>query len=241
MKLKQLLTATLIVLTAAVGTSSFAQDRNDPFDRSRDHNVERDRGFDRDRDRGFGQNTPPDWAIGTFRGYSPKYKLDVELRIDPRGHVFRYIWSRKNTRPDSAEGSWERGKLVFGGDTYYLSRRGGGIRTVKSSDPGDYTNFSRTGTPDRLPIRTDVPDWAIGTFRGFNRKYNLEVEINITARGAVHRVIWNDKGRPDSADGNFQDNQLVFGRDRYDIFKAGSGVHTIKVGDERDETDFRRR
>jgi hypothetical protein len=89
----------------------------------------------------------PSWAVGTFRGYNDKYDLDVWLRISRDGRVERAIRKGRGD-VERSEGSWDDGRLAFGGDRFDVYQRGSGIRTVKVSDRGDVTTFRRTGSND---------------------------------------------------------------------------------------------
>lgn len=100
------------------------------------------------------------------------------------------------------------------------------------------------------------PSWAVGIFRGYNRKYNLDVELNIDSRGKATRVTWkrdsrdgrdyylnrgrNYRQRGDSADGRWDRDELVFGKDRYRVDRTREGIYTIKTSDRDDTTDLRR-
>ncbi len=192
---------------------------------------------------------PPSWAVGVFRGSNRKYNLDVEINVSERGKATRVTWKRgtDRERPDSVDGVWRDGQLVFGGDKYNVSRSGSGLYTVKENDREDTTDLRRSGSGggggnggggsgDSRP-----PSWAVGTFRGRNDKYRLDVELRISRNGTVDRYIWNNDNKPDSERGKWDNDEIVFGKDRYLIYKSGNGIKTQKKGDSSDSTDLRRR
>jgi hypothetical protein len=198
---------------------------------------------------------PPRWAVGEFRGFNRKYRLEVELRIDRNGILRRWTWKRGESRnsDDFVEGGWENGLLVFVGDRFRVERTNGGFIATKEADRNDVTEFRRAGggvdrtpVPTRTPRDTDVriPSWAVGTFRGPNRKYKLEVELRISRSGSVERSIWNrdkDRDKPDTATGRWEDGEIVVGGDHYTVEKTRDGIRTEKRSDNSDVTNLRRR
>jgi len=151
--------------------------------------------------------------------------------------------SRYRARPDTADGRWDGEDLVFGKDRYRVERTRDGIYTVKTSDRDDTTDLRQmtAGYRDDLRDRGYVPSWAIGTFRGRSRKYDLDVELRISESGNVDRYIWNNGSKADSEHGRWEDGEIVFGRDRYRVNRFRDGIETEKRGDDTDVTTLRRR
>lgn len=81
-----------------------------------------------------------------------------------------------------------------------------------------------------------VPGWMIGTFRGFNGKYNADVTITIDADGrATARVA--DRG---TVQGYVNDHQLIAGGVYFDIDRTAEGFVTSQRGDRSNEVRYRR-
>jgi hypothetical protein len=83
------------------------------------------------------------------------------------------------------------------------------------------------------------PSWAVGTFRGTNEKYNLEVWLRISANGRVDRAIRKGREVAEVREGSWENGELVFGRDRFEVERRRAGIMTIKVSDANDVTTFR--
>jgi hypothetical protein len=83
------------------------------------------------------------------------------------------------------------------------------------------------------------PSWAVGTFRGYNDKYGLDVWLRISRDGRVERAIRKGRGDAEVRVGSWEEGRLIFGRDRFDVERRRSGIVTVKVSDASDVTSFR--
>jgi hypothetical protein len=194
---------------------------------------------------------PPSWATGKFSGVSRKYRLRVDLSISSDGSAERTVWQPNGGGRDTARGSWRDGQVVFGRDRFNITRSGNGVRMVKDGDRNDLTDL-KAGWPDEGdPGRPDNPNpsnpggldrppsWAVGTFSGQSRKYDLDVEITIARTGSIERTVWSGRGSGNRSTGVWQDDQLRFGKDRYWLNRRGDSFRMVKVGDDSDITDLR--
>ncbi len=83
------------------------------------------------------------------------------------------------------------------------------------------------------------PSWAVGTFRGYNDKYGLDVWLRISRDGRVERAVRKGRGDAELSEGSWGDGRIIFGRDRFDVERRRSGIVTVKVSDRGDVTTFR--
>jgi hypothetical protein len=83
--------------------------------------------------------------------------------------------------------------------------------------------------------RGDVPDWAIGTFRGYNPVYNTDVELTITPKGKAVGFI-NGVRR----EGYYRNNQLRFGNTTFYLDRERNGFRTTRAGNSRHQVRYHR-
>lgn len=79
----------------------------------------------------------PNWAVGTFRGFSPVANTEVELLIRTDGSVTGYANGQQ------VDGYYQDGRLVMAGVHYYLESTGRGIRTLRVDGNGQPVNYQR--------------------------------------------------------------------------------------------------
>ena len=81
----------------------------------------------------------------------------------------------------------------------------------------------------------EVPSWAIGTFRGYDEREAVDVELTILPGGSVSGVA----GGADFS-GNLRDKRLETGRHRFTIERSGNGFTAVDEGDSRHRVTYRR-
>jgi len=79
----------------------------------------------------------PNWAVGSFRGFSPVANTEVELLIRADGSVTGYANGQQ------VDGYYQEGRLVMAGVQYYLESTGRGIRTVRVDGNSQPVNYQR--------------------------------------------------------------------------------------------------
>ncbi|MCC6446402.1 MAG: hypothetical protein IT210_23495 [Armatimonadetes bacterium] len=207
---------------------------------------------DDDRDDGrYGQ--VPSWAVGTFSGYSDLYASRVELTIYQNGTV-----SSTNRAEDGkvtrASGNYADGRIALGKVGFYVSRSGSGIRITQVDDPrhridlrrgwigGGYDRDDEGYTPSLADIlsgrygnREKPPSWAVGTWRGYSRLYNMDVVLTVSRNGAVSV---GSKG--DSASGSYRNNRIVADSKTFIVERTRGGLRLIQSDDSRNRVDFRK-
>jgi len=81
------------------------------------------------------------------------------------------------------------------------------------------------GYPSGTPA-TAVPDWLIGSFRGYNPLYDAGVQLDIAAGGAVTGFL-----RGDRISGRYEDGKLVVEGVQYTVREEIDGFRTIQDSD----------
>jgi hypothetical protein len=110
----------------------------------------------------------------------------------------------------------ERGRDYDDGDAggkYGLARLGEALANQEKS-----TDKNRYG-------RDEVPDWATGTFQGYDPIYNSDVELTISSRG---KAIGFANGV--RREGYYRNNQLRFGNTTLYLDRERNGFRTTQAG-----------
>ncbi|MCS6775713.1 MAG: hypothetical protein RMJ43_01980 [Chloroherpetonaceae bacterium] len=188
------------------------------------------------------QDRPPVWAVGTFRGVNRKYRNHVEVTITDRGEVrVRTTDERGNT--SRAEGGFRGERITVDNNTYRVEQIFRGIRIVQENDPANWMNLSRIsgeGGYGELPARGDhgdelyyrrPPVWALGTFRGYNRKYQNDVELTLSSNGRVTARLTEISGRVTRQSGQWRNGRIELGSRVFDVERSGDGMVLTEVGD----------
>lgn len=82
----------------------------------------------------------------------------------------------------------------------------------------------------------EVPDWMVGTFRGYNPTYDTTADITIYDGGSVSLRAGN---RP-TINGSYRDNQIEMGGLKFKITKERNGFRTTEVGREDNQVSYTR-
>ncbi len=116
-------------------------------------------------------DAPPDWAVGRFVGGNGYIKADAEVIVTDRGRatlIYYPEWSQEPgrnrdrdrvvRRTTREEGTYRRGRLVFGSDSYEISKTGSGIKLVNTRERKDWMGLDRARSDYRRPeYRRDGP------------------------------------------------------------------------------------
>lgn len=121
---------------------------SDEYDRSYESYFKKgyEKGYEDDRsdndydaDRDENRYETPNWAVGTFRGYNPKFRAAVELRVFPDGEV-----RGKNLVSGLAiDGYYRRDRIRAGIYQFIVRRVGDGISLAEVTDPSNFVVYRR--------------------------------------------------------------------------------------------------
>ncbi|HXH03616.1 MAG TPA: DUF3011 domain-containing protein [Candidatus Competibacteraceae bacterium] len=85
-----------------------------------------------------GPTAVPSWAVGSFRGYNPQYRTNVELNISPDGRVVGYANGKQ------VNGYYANQQLVLDGNyVLNVTPEGNGFRTSQPGYSGNQVYYQR--------------------------------------------------------------------------------------------------
>jgi hypothetical protein len=177
----------------------------------------------------------PNWAIGTFRGWTNTG--EAELTIAANG----VATARSLTSNALYTGRAANDVLYFDWGSFNVVREGGGISTVEIGNQQNRTSYRRVaGYPgDQGPGYPDqggnVPNWAIGTFRG--QTNNGESELTIASNGVATARSLNTNAL---FTGRYANDLLSFDWGSFRLVREGRGIRTVDVNNPNNTTSYRR-
>jgi hypothetical protein len=179
---------------------------------------------------------PPSWAVGTFRGFNRAYDAEVEITITPRGDVTARTFL-PNGKVTTQRGTYDLDQITLDKYSFYISRISNGFRLVQVEDETNTVNYRRSGSS----IGTGDPvSWAVGTFSGFNSRYNADVELTITNRGrATARIRFRD-GRRDTQTGSVNGSRMQLENTEFNLTRSFNGVRVTQTDDSSNAATYRR-
>lgn len=82
---------------------------------------------------------------------------------------------------------------------------------------------------------TYVPSWAVGTFRGYDSLYDINLELTITTDGSV-RGYANDA----PVQGSFNNDQIQLGQFAFNVDQVQDGFRATRTDDSRNQVFYQR-
>ena len=194
-------------------------------------------------------------TTGTYRGYTNTG--ESELTISGNGEA--YIRSLNSNA--SYRGRCANDVLYFDWGTFNLQRDGRNISTVEIGNTMNRTSYRRVsgnqgnlgqGYPNQnypnqnypnqnYPNQTypgqvgNVPNWAVGTFRGLTD--SGESELSISPNGVATLRSLNSNA---FFNGRYDNDVLTFEFGSFRLVRDGNGIGTIEVNNQRNRTSYRR-
>ncbi|NJN46494.1 MAG: DUF3011 domain-containing protein [Candidatus Competibacteraceae bacterium] len=98
------------------------------------------------------------------------------------------------------------------------------------SYPDQYPNNS--GTPDG---QSSVPEWALGTFRGYDSLYKIELELTVTPDGVV-----NGYANQAPVQGNISGDQMQIGQFTFHMDQVEDGFRATRADDSHNQVFYQR-
>jgi len=180
----------------------------------------------------------PGWATGVFRGTTNNG--EVELTIAPNG----VATMRSLNSNELFKGRYDNGVLTFDWGSFNVASEGNGISTVDTRNRRNRTSYQRISgysgnigsTFQKYPDQGgNVPNWAVGTFRGVTN--NGEAEITISPNGIATMRSLNSN---QLFNGRYANDVLTFDWGSFRLVREGGGISTVEVGNEQNRTSYRR-
>ncbi len=199
----------------------------------------------------------PEWMVGHFEGVNKKYQMDVEFKISRNGVVTSSAVNRNSGKREEDTGVIRNGKLVMGKQTFYVDQQRDGIKISQVNDRSNtayYRHVDRrqgfrpgmspsSGPADLHPRWTErVPQWLVGTYSGYNRKYGMDVIFTISRDGNVDSDATNSRtGKVTHDTGTIRDGKLFMGKETFYIDQAGNSIRFTQTNDSSNTAEYRRR
>jgi hypothetical protein len=221
-----------------------------------DENWQRDPITGRDytgRDTGrLGDSNPPNWMVGQFEGYDQRFRRNVAINMSSDGRFDVANQSNGQTTGRNTA-SYNRGIFTINNKDYDVERSGSGFRLIERADRSHRIDFRRTGDYDenwqRDPITgrdtgrfgdTRPPDWMVGTFEGYNRKYRQDMTVRMNNNGKliVTNLVNGERVARNTATYN-RGSLIIDGKD-YRVEQTNNGFRLIQRDDRSNTVDFRR-
>lgn len=179
---------------------------------------------------------PPNWAVGTFKGYNDHLKKNVKIVVFGHGDVEVTVEGQNMRR-----GFWGSGGYSVNGLAYYVESARDGIKVTQSTDPKNKAIYAKSGgfpgwypqgwDGGQNPGWQDRPTWAIGSFSGRSRKWACNFELTVSQDGKAKAYVKFDDGRRENQSGRVDSNQMTLASARFNIRQSGNGFEAAEVGD----------
>ncbi|MEE4376005.1 MAG: DUF3011 domain-containing protein [Candidatus Competibacteraceae bacterium] len=118
------------------------------------------------------------------------------------------------------------------------------LGTIMSKNNTPVETDNRYQYPDQYPNNNaisggqygaSVPDWAVGTFRGYDSQYKIDLELTITPYGAV-----NGYANQATVQGDVNGDQLQIGQYTYYLDQVEDGFRATRIDDSYNQVFYRR-
>jgi hypothetical protein len=195
---------------------------------------------------------PPSWLVGTFRGFNEMYNLNVELRITDDGRIIS-IGTRDDGTMSRETGNYRNGLLYIGRSSYEARSRNNGFLLTETQDRQNRTDYRRIGGSGGWPgggggggewpgggNPQSPPSWLVGVYQGYNRKYNLNIDLYINGNGRITSKGRQPNGGMTSQGGYYRNNRLYIGDSSYRYDRTRDGIRLTEERDRSNQTDYRR-
>ena len=194
-------------------------------------------------------------TTGVYRGYTNNGESELTIMGDGTATIRSLITN------EVYDGRCADDVLYFDWGAFNLVRDGRNIATVEigntsnrtpyrrvSGNQGDYSQrnpdrrYPNQGYPDQrypnqgYPDRVgNLPDWAIGTFRGVTDSGESELSISPNGIATARSLSTNQLFT-----GRYANDLLTFDWGSFRIVRDGNGISTIEVNNPRNRTSYRR-
>lgn len=182
-----------------------------------------------DNDR-YDRYNVPNWLVGTYTGRSPSNnRRNATLTIGRSGNV---TVTNERGRVDS--GQYANGQIDFNDNfSWTIDRNGNDIR-VRDTRTNRSERFRRTSDWNDN-YDGNVPQWAIGTFRGNTDSGESELTIGPEGSASIRSLRTNQVFY-----GRYELGILNFEFGSFNVTRNGDGIRTIERGNRRNQTSYSR-
>src|SRR5215470_15587669 len=86
----------------------------------------------------------------------------------------------------------------------------------------------------------DAPSWAVGTFKGYNRKYRADMTLHISRYGEAWIDIRFREGKRDIQNGKLDGFKLTLSGNDFRVARTVGGFRTVQVSEPANEVTYTR-
>jgi hypothetical protein len=176
-----------------------------------------------------------DCSTGVFRGFTNSGETELTIAANGVATV------RSLTTNAVYNGRCANDVLYFDWGSFNLVREGRGVTTVEIGNQANRTSYRRVSGYERDNVQPypeqfgNVPNWAIGTFRGMTN--DGESELTIAANGvATARSLTINTIHS----GRYANDVLTFDWGSFRIVREGRGIRTVEINNQQNQTSYRR-
>jgi hypothetical protein len=189
-----------------------------------------------------GAQDVPDWAVGAWNGRNRKIRANLTLHISRRGNA-RLTYVYAGGRQEIQTGTVRGDTLSLGDNRYEISRASArDLKVVQANDPTNSVTYRRVrdrGDWDIVESESS-PSWAVGRFKGFNNKYNEDIELTIERNGSAVAQIRHRDGKRETQTGSFKNDRLVLSGHEFVLTRNGNGLRSTQADDRDNRMDYQR-
>ena len=166
----------------------------------------------------------PSWAVGTFRGMTNDGEAEITIRSDG------VATARSLVNNAVFNGGYANNLLTFDWGSFRLVNEGGGIRAVRVGERTGILYQRVTGYPgDTGPTYPsqygNLPNWAVGRFRGMTNDGEAELTIGSDGNATVRSLTTNQV-----FSGRFANDVLTFDWGSFRLVRGNGGITLVEVG-----------
>lgn len=167
---------------------------------------------------GGNQTRPPSWARGTFYGTAPN-GTRITMTINNDGRI------SANVGGGMSSGYYQSGDYInIDGNTARIYRQGDGFRTVSTAN--NETIYYSKNSGGWGGGNGNVPNWAVGQFRGNSPQDGSQIFINIQSNGNVTINIGGNMNY-----GSLNGSTLTVNGATSTVYRNGNGIRTVSNSD----------
>ncbi|MFN8219231.1 MAG: hypothetical protein U0S12_03755 [Fimbriimonadales bacterium] len=176
---------------------------------------------------------PPNWAVGTFKGYNDYLKKNVKIVVFGHGDVEVTVEGQNMRR-----GFWGSGGYSVNGLAYYVESARDGIKVTQSTDPKNKAIYAKSGgfpgwypqgwDGGQNPGWQDRPTGRSAPSAGVAEN-GRNFDLTVSQDGKAKAYVKFDDGRRENQSGRVDSNQMTLASARFNIRQSGNGFEAVEV------------
>lgn len=200
---------------------------------------------------------------GTYAGYSSYYRSDVQMRFNGSRVDVRIVPRNGSVKYQRGSYNESSGTLTIEGVVFMVRKSGDVVKVRESKNslntydlyPKNLGNvdwgssggsggsgWGNVGGGDNDNIDAQrPPSWAVGSFDGYNRLYDSDIQLTITNNGQVTARIRSNNGDRTTQYGVYRNGRISLSNVWFDVSRSdNNGLRTYQVNDRNNWMEYRR-